>query len=174
MLKTAIQSVLTTLLEKKIAALKHRVPIVWLKQLKLNGWSTVMLVTAYRAYCFKLIAISLISFSVVMLTSVSAMAINEIIALNGRLLRIIGINESNATTFKILPINTFIEQICDRTLTRILSDSNHPITLSLPCYHRPNSRFSLYTNRAKKAAYRNSFLQKYLWKFRNDSHITKL
>ncbi|RNA28048.1 RNA-directed DNA polymerase from mobile element jockey-like [Brachionus plicatilis] len=48
-----------------------------LKQLKLNGWSTPMLICVYRAYC-----LSHFTYSAVMLTSISAAAKCEMNAFN--------------------------------------------------------------------------------------------
>ncbi|RNA35392.1 RNA-directed DNA polymerase from mobile element jockey-like, partial [Brachionus plicatilis] len=50
-----------------------------LKQLKLNGWSTPLLICVYRAYC-----LSLFTYSAVMLTSTSAAAKCEMNAFNSR------------------------------------------------------------------------------------------
>ncbi|RNA02227.1 hypothetical protein BpHYR1_017035, partial [Brachionus plicatilis] len=61
------------------------------KQLKLNGWSTPMLICVYRAYC-----LSHFTFNAVMLTSTSAAAKCEMNAFNSRLWRIMGIDDQTA------------------------------------------------------------------------------
>lgn len=121
-----------------------------------------MMVAAYRAYF-----LSHISYSAVILTSVSAASMREMEALNSRLWRIMGINEETTRPNKLVPIGQYIENVCERTLTRILNDTNHPITASLPRNQRPDSKFEFLTRRARKAQYRNSFLQKFLRKIRN-------
>ena len=136
-----------------------------LKQLKLNGWSTSMLVNAYRAYC-----LSHFRYSAVMLTSVSAAVKKEMDAFNARLWRIMGVNQQTASSHKLLPISEFIDNACEQTLIRILADPKHPVTLSLPRNLRMNARFPFQTRRANKVAYSNSFLQKFLRKLRNDTN----
>ena len=136
-----------------------------LKQLKLNGWSTPMLISAYRAYCLRHF-----TYSAAMLTSVSATAMSEINAFNSRLWRIMGIDNQTAGFHKLLPITEFIDNACERTLRRILADPNHPITSCQPRNLRPNARFPFQTRKTKKATYRNSFLQKFLRKLRNDAN----
>ncbi|RNA09272.1 hypothetical protein BpHYR1_020199 [Brachionus plicatilis] len=136
-----------------------------LKQLKLNGWSTPMLICVYRAYC-----LSHFTYSAVMLTSTSAAAKCEMNAFNSRLWRIMGIDDQTAGSCKLLPIAEFIDHVCEQTLNRILADPNHPITSCQPRNLHLNARFPFQTRKANKAAYRNSFLQKFLRKLRYDSN----
>jgi hypothetical protein len=136
-----------------------------LKQLKLNGWSTHMLIAAYRAYF-----LSHFNYSAIMLTSASAAAKREMTSLNARLWRIIGIEENSAVCNNLLPITEHIDSICKRTLQRIIADPTHPVTMSLARNTRPDSRFAFTTQRAKKAAYNNSFLQKFLRILRNEAN----
>jgi hypothetical protein len=106
-----------------------------------------------------------------MLTSVSAAStMKEMESLNNRLWRVMGLDEKSARNYNLVPIGEFVENICERTLSRILADTGHPITQSLPRNQRPDSRFEFITRRAKKAAYGNSFLQKYLRKLRNKAN----
>ncbi|RNA44528.1 RNA-directed DNA polymerase from mobile element [Brachionus plicatilis] len=136
-----------------------------LKQLKLNGWSTPMLICVYRAYC-----LNHFTYSAVMLTSTSAAAKCEMNDFNSRLWRIMGIDDQTGGCYKLLPIAEFIDHFCEQTLNRILADPNHPITSCQPRNLRLNARFHFQTRKANKAAYRNSFLQKFLRKLRNDSN----
>jgi hypothetical protein len=124
-----------------------------------------MMLAAYRAYF-----LSHINYSAVILTSVSSAAMKEIESLNSRLWRIMGISNETAQTNKLVPIDQFIENVCERTLTRILADPNHPITINLPRNQRPDSKFEFLTRRARKAPYGNSFLQKFLRKLRNKAN----
>ncbi|RNA06244.1 hypothetical protein BpHYR1_042547 [Brachionus plicatilis] len=132
---------------------------------KLNGWSTPMLICVYRAYC-----LSHLTYSAVMLISTSAAAKCEMNTFNSRLWRIMGIDDQTAGSYKLLPIAEFIDHVCEQTLNRILADSNHPITSCQPRNLRLNARLPFQTRKANKAAYHNSFLQKFLRKLRNDSN----
>ncbi|RNA16087.1 RNA-directed DNA polymerase from mobile element jockey-like [Brachionus plicatilis] len=124
-----------------------------LKQLKLNGWSTPMLICVYRAYC-----LSHFTYSAVMLTSASAAAKCEMNAFNSRLWRIMGIDDQTAGSYKLLPIAEFIDQVCEQTLNRILADPNHPITSCQPRNLRLNARFPFQTRLLiTTASYRSSF-----------------
>ncbi|RNA21107.1 hypothetical protein BpHYR1_053113 [Brachionus plicatilis] len=105
-----------------------------------------------------------------MLTSTSAAAKCEMNAFNSRLWRIMGIDDQTAGSYKLLPIAEFKDQVCEQTLNRILADPNHPITSCQPRNLRLNAHFPFQTRKANKAAYHNSFLQKFLRKLRNDSN----
>ena len=57
-----------------------------------------------------------------------------------------------------------IENHCKKTLNKILSDPNHPITKSLPTRDttKTSNKFPIAVQRCNKQKYQNSFLQQYL------------
>lgn len=125
-----------------------------IKQLKLNGWSTSMLITAYHAH-----GLSHFTYSAPILTSCTKRAKNQMNSLQNRVLRAIGISQPTATTrYNILPIEKRIDDICMRTLERILGDSEHLLHSNLTTNERGSAR----TRRARGKLYNESFLVKFM------------
>ena len=124
------------------------------KQLKLVGWSTSMLVSAYRAH-----GLSHFVYSAPVLTSCTKRSKGEMASIQRQVLRAIGISEAHAADkYNIRPIHEFIDDICARTLERILSDDEHPIHVNLV----RNDRGTNFARRARFDRYNYSFLVKFM------------
>ena len=129
-----------------------------LKQLKLAGWSQSMLISAYRAY-----GLSHFVYSAPILTSASMSSKRDMQTFQNRILRITGLTQAEATALhNIPPILDRIDEICARTILKILADSDHPITMSLSRTSRSNQPFPFVIPRARHEHYSNTFLLKYL------------
>jgi hypothetical protein len=139
-----------------------------LKQLKLVGWSQSMLISAYRAY-----GLSHLVYSAPILESTSKSAKNDMQLFQNRILRIAGLTQEEATArYNIIPVHDRLDQICNRVIVKIISDSDHPITASLPRNNRSSRDFDFIIPRAKSTAYNDSFLLKYLRILRDNAPRT--
>ena len=145
---------------ERVASRLNSLPFL-IKQLKLVGWSTSMLVSAYRAH-----GLSHFVYSAPILTSCTVGAKSEMASVQRKVLRAIGISEATAAArYNIQPINERVDDICARTLERILNDDEHPIHANL----HQNSRGNLLTHRARGDRYNQSFLVKFM-RLKREAH----
>ena len=138
----------------RVSARVNSLPYL-LKQLKLVGWSTSMLISAYRAH-----GLSHFVYSAPVLTSCTDRAKGEMASFQRKALQAIGINESNThDLFNIAPIDVRVDDICARMLDRMLADKEHTIYENIT----KNERTGFYYPRqAKQERYNQSFLVKFM------------
>ena len=126
------------------------------KSLKRVGFRTQVLVDVYRSF-----ALSHISYSAPLLSSASSIIKAEMNSFEKRILRIINISESEVRlTYNLPSIQELIDTTCMKLLKRILSDPAHPLSAKVPKVGRSTAQFQFKTNKAKREAYANSFVQK--------------
>ena len=126
-----------------------------IKRLKQLGFREEILVGVYRS-----LGLSHFTYSAPILSSTSIKTKSEMAQLQNRIFKIIGISPELALTkYNIQTIEELIEKTCTKLLRRILADEIHPLSMKLS----KSTRKSYYkTNKARTAAYSNSFVQKTL------------
>jgi hypothetical protein len=130
-----------------------------INKLKKLGFRTNILINSYNSY-----AVSHFTYSALMLTSCSEKAKSEINSYHKNILKIIGINDIEASTkYNLLPLEKVIDKTCINILCKILQEPKHPLTASLQTNPRSTSFNNLYKAKiAKTEAHNQSFLLKYL------------
>jgi hypothetical protein len=139
-----------------------------LRELKLLGWHTSQLISAYRAY-----GLTHFDYSAVVLMSCTETEKLEMTRFQNRVLQSIGISQFVASTrYRIKPICQRIDDSCSRAFKRIIADPTHPITAELKVINAIQTRnASKYdVPRAKTAAFGKSFLMTYLRTDRDGQH----
>ena len=126
------------------------------KRLKHLGFRKNILLTVYNSY-----ALSHIRYSAPLLSNCSASITRELESFNKRILRIIGVQQQEATNkYEIPTPQELIDDHCTKTMKRILTNSNHPLTRKLNSNLK--AKFKYRHPIPKSAAYSNSFVPKYL------------
>jgi hypothetical protein len=126
------------------------------KRLKYLGFRKSILLTVYNSY-----ALSHIRYSAPLLTNCSTSIIRELESFNKRILRIIGVQQQEITNKYDIPTpQELIDEHCTKTMKRVLTNSNHPLTRKLSSNLK--AKFKFRHPIPKSAAYSNSFVPKYL------------
>ena len=103
------------------------------------------------------------------------LTLHEIQQVQKKSFRIIGISaESALRKYGIPDVALFIEKVCKTKLSRILKDTNHPITSKLRQTQARSRGSKFVVPRAKSTAYQKSFLISTMTKLRiRDEAATK-
>ena len=125
------------------------------KRLRYLGYKQSALVSAIRSH-----VLSHFTFSAPLLITSREEYRREMQSLLKRLLRSANISASlAASTYNITSLDSFIEEACVNTLTRILADPCHPLARKLAKSTRTTRAFSYKTGKYNSNAYRDSFVQ---------------
>ena len=129
-----------------------------LKQMRQLGFNQRVLVSVYKSLISSQVAANATT-----LCSVSESAKKDMLAIQKRAFNIMNIKESDLTSHKIKGIEELIEERCTQQITKILAESDNPITLGLQkrTTNTTRNKFPVVIPRCITARHQNSFVPKY-------------
>ena len=137
----------------RVKSLTSSIPFL-IKQLRRTGFERGILVNVYRS-----LVLSHFNYSAPLLASASQADKNEMKALQKRMLRIIGINASEALNiYNIIDIEELIEKAALGKVRKVLCDQHHPLSKKHTRIHPRSGERVLKVPRAKTEHYRSSIV----------------
>ena len=152
-----------------IAKVTSHVPYL-IKQLKRLGFNKAILVTVYKS-----LAVSHLDYNSPVLLSTTNEIKTQINNLQKRILRIIGINQTDAhNNHNLIDPNVRIEDMSKKKVSKLLSDPNNSVSQKYRNVDRSNSDFNFKTKPAKTKIYNESIVQKCIRTLRDDEVMKNL
>ena len=138
---------------QRVKSLTSSIPFL-IKQLRRTGFERRILVNVYRS-----LALSHFHYSAPLLASASVADKNEMKAFQKRLLRIIGINATEALDeHKITDIDVLIEKAALGQVRKVLCDQHHPLSIKHARIHPRSGELVFKVPLAKTEHYRSSIV----------------